>query len=256
MISSPTRKPFKLSQAIDNSPLKFTLLTTLPLAEKIKTLANINPLLAKEIQAGIKRIYSPVVERIPDEDKEHFFHHGAATTLYEEFLQVRIKDKNHSIKAGTTFNQIKKILDKINAALEENAQCEILKDFNAEFTAQYNIYVIALKKCAPEIKKHLQAHCSIDIDALAVTPITPRKKTRVQNMHPASPQVSTPKRLTVHDLKARRCLLTGTDASPVKKPLAAAALTQTTNWTPSFVPRTVKPKPVVASSVSKPKSTP
>lgn len=205
--------PFQIKQTI-NSPLKHKVMTTLPLPEKIQGLKPLEeqfPALYKSIMQCLKQIYSYVTDRAYIENTVTFFHHACSTALYEKFYRQKIKEKDHGKKLGSIFCQIKNTLSEIETALRNpqlEKHYELLCDFQAELIWQHNICVNVIPTLSDEVKAHLKKHANIDDKILTPLLTSPRKRTRVQSMHPGTPpsekvipfqERRTPKKMSLFD---------------------------------------------------------
>jgi hypothetical protein len=223
--------PFKLQKAVESiaSPTKSTLrvMTSLPNAEFINSLWELDNNIGKNIFDCLNLVYSHITQRgAHDQGQPHFFHHVAATTLYESYHDYLIKGKDHGKKAGTILNKINNTLTSIERALSTDdkiisEQQKILENFQAELMAHRNALIRALKGLPDDTKRHLKAHQNLDIEALEQTDLTPKKKARVKSMH-ASPLPKTPKKLSLADRLAQRALQ-ATSAPMVAMPSSASA---------------------------------
>lgn len=184
--------PFQIKQII-GSPLKHKVMTSLPLPEKIlglKPLEEQSPELFNKIMQCLKQIYSYVTDRDYVENTVTFFHHGGSAALYEKYYRQRINQKDHGKKIGVTYQLIKKTLSEIEAALKNpklERHYELLCDFHAELIWHYNICVNVIPTLSDEVKAHLKQHSNIDDKTLSPILTSPRKRTRVLNMHPSTP---------------------------------------------------------------------
>lgn len=176
------------------SPLKHKVMTSLPKHEKIsdlKPLKALDPQLFAAIIASLKQAYSYITDRQYTEDTDTFFHHTASTALYEEHCRKKIKNRNHSLKLGGIYCNLKKTLTKIQQALKQkklSEHQEILRDYEAEFIWHINICILVLPLLSNELKTHLSKHHSLKIDELQMLPASPQKRARVIDMHPGTPK--------------------------------------------------------------------
>jgi len=223
------QKTFKLQDHF-SSPNKtiFRVVTSLPKEEKVNALWEINPNLSQEITDCLKLLYSHVTERGGhSQGKPYFFHHVASTSLYESMESVLIGNKDHGKKAATIFNKVVNTLDKIDRALSSRENSEIeqtLQEFQALLKVHHNALLTALKELPEQTQLHLLQHQSLDIEKIQLIPLSPSKKIMVQRMHPEA-KPSTPKRLSIADIKSRDALLaTAPPAQPKDEQAKAAPL--------------------------------
>lgn len=191
-MSTNGAKSFQIKQTV-SSPLKYKVMTTLPLPEKVqglKPLEEHSPALFKNIMRCLKQIYSYVTDRDYVENTVTFFHHACSTALYEKFYLHKIHQKDHGKKLGNIFSLIKNTIDEIETALKKRKLSEhhdLLQDFHAELIWHYNIFVNVIPTLSDEVKTHLKEHSNIDAQTLKPIFTSPRKRTRVLNMHPGTP---------------------------------------------------------------------
>lgn len=184
--------PFQIKQII-GSPLKHKVMTSLPLPEKIlglKPLEEQSPELFNKIMQCLKQIYSYVTDRAYIEDTVTFFHHAGSSALYEKHYRLKINEKDHGKKLGVVFSLIKKTLSEVETALkipELNLHHDLLQDFQAELIWHNNICISIIPTLNDDIKAHLKQHCHIDSDTITPILTSPRKRLRVQMMHPCTP---------------------------------------------------------------------
>ncbi|MGD9591800.1 MAG: hypothetical protein AB7V32_04685 [Candidatus Berkiella sp.] len=229
MLKSPSKKSaqqqnhssFTLSKTV-GSPLKLRVMTSMPDSEFLLKLEKLQEQIKTRITSCFSLIYSHVVQRnAAGEGQAHFFIHGAATALYEDHHQVLIKGKDHGKKAASIFNHIKKTLSMIEHQLANNApKKSLLRRCQAVLIAHFNAYALALNNLTEDKKDFLKKYQNIDEPA--ALPITPKKKKRIQRVHPNSPKDITPKKLSRDDLQAI-AVLSGIpfniDKPPVVRPL-------------------------------------
>src|SRR5574338_323305 len=109
------RSPFKLQKALKSfdSPNKISLrvMTSLPQAEFINSLWELDSTLGNKIADCLSNAYSHVIQRgAHGQGGPQFFHHNAATALYESYEEFIVKGKNHGIKSAAILNAISKTL--------------------------------------------------------------------------------------------------------------------------------------------------
>ncbi|MCS5710309.1 hypothetical protein [Candidatus Berkiella aquae] len=214
------------------SPLKHKVMTSLPKDEKIlalKTLKKDEPQLFADIMASLKQVYSYITDRQYVEDTPTFFHHNASAALYEEHCRTKIKNKSHGLKLGGIYCNLKKTLTKIQQALRQKKLCEqqdILRDFEAEFIWHINICIHVLPLLSEELKAHLAKHNALKVDELQAMPVSPQKRKRVSDMHPATPEKikslpfaerQTPKKMSSEDKKSEALIRKNGSPSKVRR---------------------------------------
>ncbi len=205
---SNSKTPFKLTIAV-GSPSKLRVMTSLPNARFINSLWNLHPDISADITITLRLIYCHITDRgASDEGKPHFFHHVAATALYESYHQLLIKDKDHGKKAGAIFHKVKNTLGLIERELKSDQTLsedhrEILENFKAEFTAHHNAIVLALQNLPEQTKEHLAKHQNIR--GIQTLPFSPSKVERIQKLHP-SPSKNTPKKRSKDDVESQMAL--------------------------------------------------
>ncbi len=197
-----TTTEFKLGQAV--SPTKKRVMTTLPRAKFIKKIKKLDEDVSKKLITCLSMIYSHVVQRdAAGQDEAHFFISVPATSMFESHYQILIKGKDHGLKAGGIFNQIKNVL----AIVEKKLKTELLDEHRntleicqASLMAYHNAFVAALDALPEDKKQKLENHQNISSPTELV--MTPQKLQRLKMAHPRSPNVDTPKKLSKRDLRA------------------------------------------------------
>jgi hypothetical protein len=202
------------------SPSKRQVMSSLPAPESIyalKPLKKAAPVLFDKIIYGLRLVYSYITDREYKENTVTFFHHAGSTALYEKFCRTKINGKDHGKKLGIIFPYFTGTLKEIETALADPLLKEhekTLLDFQAEYIWQINILVLVIKSLSPETQDHLRNHCNIDSDSLSEMLTSPRKKERVNRLHPLNPSNSLPKELSAPDKLSAEALRN--NGSPVK----------------------------------------
>ncbi len=232
---------------IISSPSKHKVMTSLPSPESITTLKPLEtaaPKLFTKIMSGLKLIYSYVADRNYQENTVTFFHHAGSTALYEKHYCTKINGKDHGKKLGNIFPVLKNTLKEIEIALAQPHLKEhekILLDFQAEYIWQINILVLVIKSLSQETQEHLKTHCNIDSNSLSEIITSPRKKERINQLHPLNPSLPrTPKKLSLTDRLTIEALQNnGSPTKPVSSLISTAAPVDVTGIF-QMVPRNVK----------------
>ncbi|MBS0287405.1 MAG: hypothetical protein JSR17_08920 [Proteobacteria bacterium] len=221
--STANRSPFKLKKAA-KSPTKLRVMMSLPDKTFLEDISKLPENLSNEISTCFRMIFSHVVERgAHSQGQPHFFHHVAATALYESYNQFLIHDKDHGLKAGPIYNKVKKVLEIVEKTLIPNSsfsaeQRSTLEDVRATLIAHHNAFVLAIQSLSAEQKQKLKINQSIDAVSLQELPITPKKAARIKKTHPFSPDSHTPKKLSAEDERSKR-ILEGNPHPPARRPL-------------------------------------
>lgn len=224
------RSPFKLRKALKStdSPNKtsFRVMTSLPHAEFINSLWELESALGNKIADCLNNAYSHVTQRgAQGQGRAQFFHHNAATALYESYEEFLIKGKNHGIKSAAILNAIGKTLNIVETKLTSTRafpeeQREILEDAQAELLGHQKAIVKAMKALPESTKAHLKKYQNLDVGSLTEPHLSPTKVERVKRLHP-SPQPITPKKLSRADQLAQMALQA---TSPIDLNAAKASL--------------------------------
>jgi hypothetical protein len=251
------RSPFKLQKALKStdSPNKTTyrVMTSLPQAEFVNSLWELESTLGNKIADCLNDAYSHVTQRgAHGQGRVQFFHHNAATALYESYEEFLIKGKNHGIKSAAILNAVGKTLALVEAKLASTrsfpeGQRDILENAQAELLGHKKAIIKAIKALPESTKEHLKKYQNLDASALTEPHLSPTKVERVKKLH-SSPKAITPKKLSRRDqlsqmalqatspldLNAAKALLE--DAVRPKPPVAIIS----ENVTPRLVPAILK----------------
>lgn len=201
----PSPEPFSLSQHAP-SRTAYTAMTRLPSVATLEQLEELAPFISLKIKECLSNIYFHVVHRDGD-SLAVFFHHLAATVMYENYSTELINNANHAVKAAGIVNMINKTLSEIQSSKNNSNthanQKEILSSFETMIIMHRNILIEALKGASAEVKAHIKAHQNLDVDASQITPLSPQKHDIIIRQFPATPSPQkgkgTPKKLTDQD---------------------------------------------------------
>lgn len=201
----PSPVPFSLSQHAP-SRTAYTAMTRMPSVATLEQLEELAPFISLVIKECLSNIYFHVVHRDGD-SLAVFFHHLAATVMYETYSTELINNANHAVKAAGIVNMIDKALNEIQSSKKNshtNAnQKQILLSFETMIIMHRNILIEALKGVAAEVKAHIKAHQNLDVDASQITPLSPQKHDIIIRQFPATPSPQkgkgTPKKLSEQD---------------------------------------------------------